>query len=81
VIGLAAEPASSGSSTARRTTASRFTWAGRAATCTPAPPGSRSLAEIRTENPPNSVYFDELNLTSNMMPNGFFPLSLKNYRR
>ena len=39
----------------------------------------RALAEIRSANPPNSVYFDELALTSNMMPMGFIPLCLKNY--
>jgi len=51
-----------------------------------APPGAYKarivgLADIRTSPPPNPVYFDDLSFTSNMMPNGFFPLSLKNYRR
>ena len=41
----------------------------------------KARAEIRTANPPNSVYFDGLSLTSSMMPNGFFPLCLKNYPR
>ena len=40
----------------------------------------KAMGEIRTANPPNSVYFDGLSLTSSMMPNGFLPLSLKSYR-
>jgi hypothetical protein len=39
------------------------------------------VAVIRTSPLTNPIYFDELSLTSSMMPNGFFPLSLKNYRR
>jgi hypothetical protein len=39
------------------------------------------VAVIRTSPLTNPIYFDELRLTSTMMPNGFFPLSLKNYRR
>jgi hypothetical protein len=41
----------------------------------------KALAEIRTPAHTNPIYFDELRLTSNMMPIGFFPLSLKNYPR
>jgi hypothetical protein len=41
----------------------------------------RATAEIRTPNPPSPVYFDDLSLTSNMMPIGFLPLSLKSYPR
>jgi hypothetical protein len=41
----------------------------------------KALADIRTANPPNPLYFDELRLTSNMMPIGFLPLSLKSYPR
>jgi len=39
------------------------------------------IADIRTENPSSPIFFDELGLTSSMMPNGFLPLSVKNYRR
>jgi hypothetical protein len=39
------------------------------------------MANIRTANPSHPIYFDELSLTSTMMPRGFFPLSLKNYPR
>jgi len=39
------------------------------------------VAVIRTSPLTNPIYFDELSLTSSMMPNGFFPLSLKNYPR
>jgi len=41
----------------------------------------KAMAEVRTANPSIPVYFDELALTSSMMPKGFFPLSLKNYPR
>ena len=37
------------------------------------------MAEIRTSPVTNPIYFDELSLTSNMMPIGFIPLCLKNY--
>ena len=36
-------------------------------------------AYIRTANPANPIYFDELSLTSNMMPVAFIPLCLKTY--
>jgi len=39
------------------------------------------IAKIRNANPANPTYFDELRLTSTMMPHGFLPLSVKNYRR
>jgi len=39
------------------------------------------MANIGDANPPNPIYFDELSLTSTMMPKGFLPLSLKSYRR
>jgi hypothetical protein len=39
----------------------------------------KALADIRTSPPTNPIYFDELRLTSNMMPIGFIPLCLKNY--
>jgi hypothetical protein len=52
---------------------------------TPPPDASKArisaVAEIRTSPPTSPIFFDDLRLTSNMMPNGFFPLSLKNYRR
>jgi len=38
------------------------------------------IADIRTPNPANPIFFDELSLTSTMMPKGFLPLSLKSYR-
>jgi hypothetical protein len=37
------------------------------------------LADIRTANPPSPVYFDDIRLTSNLMPRGYLPLGLKNY--
>jgi len=40
-----------------------------------------AVAWIRDSPPPNPVYFDELSLTSNMMPVAFIPLCLKNYPR
>ena len=39
------------------------------------------IADIRTQNPPNPMYFDELALTSSMQPSGYFPLLLKNCAR
>jgi hypothetical protein len=39
------------------------------------------IADIRTPTPSHSIYFDELSLTSTMMPQMFIPLSLKSYRR
>jgi hypothetical protein len=41
----------------------------------------RATADIRTPTHTNPIYFDELALTSNMMPIGFIPLCLKNYPR
>jgi len=41
----------------------------------------RATADIRIPTHTNPIYFDELRLTSNMMPIGFLPLSLKNYPR
>jgi hypothetical protein len=41
----------------------------------------KARAYIRTANPANPIYFDELSLTSNMMPVAFIPLCLKNYPR
>jgi hypothetical protein len=41
----------------------------------------KAVAEMLAANPRNPVYFDELSLTSSMMPRGFFPLSLKNSPR
>ena len=38
-------------------------------------------AEILSAEHTNPIYFDELALTSNMMPIGFIPLCLKNYPR
>ena len=38
-------------------------------------------AEVLTGEHENPIYFDELSLTSNMMPVAFLPLSLKNYPR
>jgi hypothetical protein len=37
------------------------------------------LADIRTADPPSPVYFDDIRLTSNLMPRGYLPLGLKNY--
>ena len=37
------------------------------------------IADIRTADPPNPVYFDEINLTSSMEPSGYLPLLLNNY--
>ena len=39
------------------------------------------IADIRADDPPSPVYFDEINLTSSMEPSGYFPLLLKNYAR
>jgi hypothetical protein len=39
------------------------------------------IANIRTANPSDPIYFDELSLTSSIMPRGFLPLSLKSYPR
>ncbi|HJX38542.1 MAG TPA: hypothetical protein VJ714_08075 [Anaerolineae bacterium] len=51
---------------------------------TPPPDASKArisaVAEIRTAGPPNPIYFDDLRLTSNMMPTGCLPLLLKNYQ-
>lgn len=41
----------------------------------------KARANILTSPPTNPIYFDELRLTSNMMPIGFIPLCLKNYPR
>jgi hypothetical protein len=35
-----------------------------------------AVAEIRTSAPENPIYFDDLSLTSSMMPHGFVPLAL-----
>ena len=40
-----------------------------------------AVAELLDAGPPNPVYFDEIHLTSNMMPSGYIPLLLKNYGR
>ncbi len=40
-----------------------------------------AVAELRDAAPSNPAYFDDLCLTSNMMPRGHFPLTLKNYGR
>jgi len=40
-----------------------------------------AIAELLDADPPHPVYFDEIRLTSNMMPSGYFPLLLKNYGR
>ena len=37
-----------------------------------------AIAELLDADPPHPVYFDEIRLTSNMMPRGFLPLLLKN---
>jgi len=39
----------------------------------------RATADIRIPTHTNPIYFDELRLTSNMMPIGFLPLCLKTY--
>ena len=39
----------------------------------------KASADIRTADPPNPVYFDEICLTSSMQPSGYFPLLLNNY--
>ena len=40
-----------------------------------------AIAELLDADPPHPVCFDEIRLTSNMMPSGYFPLLLKNYGR
>ena len=49
------------------------------------PDGSKArisaIADLATSDPPSPIFFDDLRLTSNMMPRGRLPLLLKNYQR
>jgi hypothetical protein len=41
----------------------------------------RAVAKIRSPNPPNPIYFDDISLTCSLTPRLFLPLQLKDYAR